>query len=273
VLPLIHVAIESLRIIGRGDLVYGAEVDAGQGIVRGLDDLRNWSAEALPAAGRAMVVAALVVTALATALRRKIDVLAHGALFSGVLALVLVAQSGVVATRYYIPAYALFAVGLASSLARLPVPVQVVGVVVAVFAFTPPTEVRDEVRAWVDGEEQQARLVDEVAGIEAAGCTVAAVGLDTEARFALPVVVAVERPRTPPACDVQATYLVLGDARAAALPRVCDPASQTRVMQGEDMGLFQCDRLGREPVRDRLFGLVEPEVLVALYRLRPSLGD
>jgi hypothetical protein len=274
-LPLLHVVVESLRIVGRGDLVYGAEVDAGQGIVRGLGDLYDWASEALPPAGRAIVVGAVVATGLATVVRRKVDVLAYGALLSGALALVLVAQSGVVATRYYIPAYALFAVGLAASIARLPLPVQVAGILAIVLAFTPPTTARDEVRAWVDDEAQQAELVERVAELDSAGCTVAAAGLDAETRRALPVVVAVARPGSAATCEGSATYLVLGGGeRALLLARACAPAYRKHVVQGgEAMALFRCGRLRSDPVRDPVLGPVAPEVVVALYRLRPSLDD
>jgi hypothetical protein len=261
VLPLLHVVIESLLIVGRGDLVYGAEVDSGQGIVRGLQDLYDWASEALPYAGRAMVVGAFVVTVLATLVRRKVDVLAYGALLSGVLALVLVAQAGVVSTRYYIPAYALFAVGLACSLARLPLAVQAAGVVAAVLAFTPTTEARDGVRNYVDRESQQGELVQAVAEVEAAGCVVAAAGLDPEASEALPVVVAVERPRTARACEEGATYLVVGgDAAGLALRRACVPPQVRVVQQTDAMALLRCGRLHDGGA-----------ALVARYRLRPSL--
>ena len=71
---------------------------------------------------------------------------------SGALSFVFAAQSGVVATRYYIPVYALFAVALSLSLVRLPRFFQVVGVLVIFFAFMPPSETRAEVSRWTDEE-------------------------------------------------------------------------------------------------------------------------
>ena len=48
VLPLVHVAVETVRITLRGDIVYGAEVDGGAGIVDGLQILYDWLHEAIP---------------------------------------------------------------------------------------------------------------------------------------------------------------------------------------------------------------------------------
>ena len=55
-------AIESALIVARGDIIYGAEVDSGKGIADGTAELLGWTHEALPVAGRWLVVAALVLT-------------------------------------------------------------------------------------------------------------------------------------------------------------------------------------------------------------------
>ena len=67
-LPLVHVAVETVSIVLRGDLVYDAEVDAGRGAWAGVVALWDWAHEALPWAGRAFAVSAVVLTALAFAL-------------------------------------------------------------------------------------------------------------------------------------------------------------------------------------------------------------
>jgi hypothetical protein len=273
-LPLAHVAVESLRILVRGNLLYDAEVDGGRGVVRGTQALVEWGDEALPLAGRWLVVAAFALTLVVTLLRRRLDVLALGALASGALALVLAGQSGVVATRYYIPSYALFAVALMLSLVRLPSPFQVAGLVAVVLAFVPVTPIQEEVRFWVGEEELEGALVRAVSELD--GCTVAADGLDLERTFALPVLVALAQrgAGADGACEGGTTYMLVGNVEAALpLLRACERGNLALVRRGgQFMSLYRCGQLREEPVLEPLLGPVEPEVLVALRRFRPSLG-
>jgi hypothetical protein len=271
-LPLGHMLVQTIVIVLRGDLVYGAEVDAGETAVEGLAELWDWAHEALPDAGRGVVLLSFVLVGLVALVRRRIDVLAVGALASGVLVLLIAGQSGVVATRYYIPAYALFAVALVRALAFLPASVQAAGVAAAIFAFIPLTDARSEVRTWVDEEERAAALVHAVADVDRAGCVVAAAGLDLETREALPVLLGLQRPPDGRGCSERSTYFVVGpgdDARP--LLRTCAPGQLDRLVRGNDvMTLYRCGRLRREPVRDPLFGPVEPGVLVAIRRFHPA---
>jgi hypothetical protein len=275
VLPLLHVAIESARIVGRGDIIYGAEVDSGKGIVRGTEALWDWADEALPIAGRWLVLAAVVLTLLVALLRWKLDLLALGALASGALALALAGQSGVVATRYYIPTYALVGIALALGLVRLPSPFQAAGLVAVFLAFVPVAPIHGEVRYWVDNEMSEGALIRAVSDALDAGCAVSADGLDLERSIALPVLVALEQGGGPAqdTCEGGTTYMLFGnDVLARELARSCDRGALERLRQGgEFMTLHRCVRLREEPVLDPLVGLVEPEVLVTLRRLRPSL--
>jgi len=274
-LPLIHIAIESARIVGRGDIIYSAEVDAGRGIVRGTEALLDWAHEAMPPAGRWMMVAALVLTLLVIVLRRRADVLATGAIASGSLALVLAGQSGVVATRYYIPSYALFAVALALGLVRLPVPFQAAGLAAVALAFLPTAPIHDEVRVWVDNEKIEGAFIRDMSDVIDAGCAVAADGLDVERAVALPVLVAVEQDGSlaDGACEAGTTYMLFGNVVAAEdMAAACERGALEPIREGTAyMSLYRCARLGEEPVVDSLVGPVEPEVLVVLRRLRPSL--
>jgi hypothetical protein len=271
--PLAHVAVESLRIILRGDLVYDAEVDGGAGAARGLRELFDWAHEALPTEYRQVALAAAVLTGIVALLRRKVDVLALGALSSGLLALVLAGQSGVVTTRYYIPAFALFIVALAVTLARLPIAVQVVGLVAIGLVVLSPFVPREEVEVWADAERRSGSLVEAVASLESAGCIVAAAGLEPESMQALPVLMAVENPRQVQACEAGGTYFVVGDhGEGLALSRTCERAALEPVLEGgEAMTLARCRRLREEPVRDPELGLVQASDLVAIRRVRPSL--
>jgi hypothetical protein len=235
-LPLGHMLVQTIVIVLRGDLVYGAEVDAGETAVEGLAELWDWAHEALPDAGRGVVLLSFVLVGLVALVRRRIDVLAVGALASGVLVLLIAGQSGVVATRYYIPAYALFAVALVRAVAFLPASVQAAGVAAAIFAFIPLTDARSEVRTWVDEEERAAALVHAVADVDRAGCIVAAAGLDLETREALPVLLGLQRPPDGRGCSERSTYFVVGpgdDARP--LLRTCAPGQLDRLVRGNDV--------------------------------------
>lgn len=244
-LPLLHVAVETARIALRGDLVYGAQVDSGAGIWRGVRVLYDWSHEAMPATSRYLLVGSVVLVVVAAVVRRRLDLLALGALASGTLAIVFAAQSGVAATRYYIPMYALFAVALSLSLARLPEFVRAAGVLVVFFAFMPPGEPHAEVSRWSDEEQQHAEIVSRVAALERSGCTVAAAGLDLETGIALPVIVGLERPPSGPSCIEDGAYFVLPPSPGGSLSLLgaCAPGGLEPLAAGRVVALYRCTRL------------------------------
>jgi hypothetical protein len=269
-LPLVHVAVETALITARGDLVYEAKVDAGKGIVHGIGDLYDWSSEVLPWAGRALMVGALVLTALVLVGRRRIDYLALGAVASGAVTLLFAAQSGVVANRYYLPAYALSGVALVLSLARFPVFVRLAGLLLVVFAFVPVTEARNYVELWAEDYRLSEAFVLGVAERVSAGCVVASAGLDEEPGQAFPVIMAVEGSASPP-CPVGGTYFLIGPlSDGRALLGACAPGALQRDLDDRDLAaLYWCSRLRSEPVSFPGLGLVEPEQLVEQLRLRP----
>jgi len=273
-LPLIHVGIEILLITARGNLVYDAEVDSGRGILRGAEILYDWAHEVLSPDAQLVVYGAVAFAALAVLIRRRVDVLTVGALASGVLAFLFASQSGVAVSRYFIPVYALFAVALALSLARLPRVVQLSALAWMILAFVPLPGVRAEVSGWADEEQQKEGLVRAVVDVQSSGCVVATAGLDAETRRALPVLVEVERRPVEPPCRDGSTYFVLGaGVDAASLVGTCVPDGLQHVVQGaETMSLYRCTRLRADPIRDPLLGVVEPETVVALRRLHPTLG-
>jgi hypothetical protein len=268
-LPLVHVAVETFRIVQRGDLVYDAEVSGGRGLASGVRELYNWAHEALPENARQLMWAAIALMVVAAFVRRRVDPIAVGALLSGALSFAFAGQSGVVATRYYIPICALFAVAFVLSLARLPTAIQVVGALAVVFAFIPPPGTRDEVQSWTNEELGNSALVKDVARVESSGCLVAAAGLDLESSLALPVLVGLKGGSAAGPCDADA-YLVVGPGEdGRALASACAEDALEELRQAP-IGSFQrCQRLRTERVRDATYGLVKPEMLVALRRLEP----
>ena len=230
--PLLHVAIETIRIVQRGDLVYEAEASGG-GVVSGVQLLWEWTHEAVPENARFLAYGAVALTIVVAIVRRRLDPIAVGALASGALTFVYAGQAGVVATRYYIPAVALFAVAFSLSLARLPAPLVAAGGLAVFFSFMPPPGTRDDVQLWTSEELRNGALVREAAELESSGCVVAAAGLNAEESVALPVVIGMtstDRART---CPPGETFLVVGPGtKGKALMAACRPGGTDAVDGG-----------------------------------------
>ena len=267
-LPLVHMAVEVIRISLRGDVVYETDVGDGARIARGLRVLYDWSHEAMPLNSRYLMVVSVVLVVVVAAVRRKIDVLAVGALASGALSIVFAAQTEVVATRYYIPIYALFIVALSLSLAQLPTLVQAAGVLLVFFAFMPPYEPRAEVSRWSAEEQQQTKIVSLVADLHRSGCTVAVQSLDPETSLALPVLVKLHTTVTERHCIPRGAYFVLPayPPPSLSLLRVCVRRRLEPIELGRSLGVYSCGQLRTGLIRDPDLGLVRPHQLLAAYR-------
>jgi hypothetical protein len=249
-LPLLHVAIETLRILQRGDLVY--EEQTGDRGIASVQVLWDWAHEAVPENARLLCYGAVALTVIASVVRRRIDTIAVGILVSGVLTFVYAGLSGVVATRYYIPIVALFAVAFAISLARLPTPIVAAGVLAVFFSFMPPSGTRDDVRAWVDEELAAGVLVQEVVDQQASGCTVAVAGLDLEASAALPVAVGVTDAGPAKPCAPGEAVLVVGPhPEGAGLTAACVESALEPLVESPVGTVYRCAELrpGDEPAR------------------------
>jgi hypothetical protein len=263
VLPLLHVAIETLRILQRGDLVYDDE--GGNHGLASVEALWDWTHEAVPENARLLCYAAVALTLIASVVRARIDAIAVGALLSGVLTFVYAGLSGVVATRYYIPIVALFAVAFAVSLARLPTPIVAAGVLAVFFSFMPPPGTREDVQAWVNEERAAGSLVREIAARESSGCTVAAAGLDLEASRALPIVVGVTDAGNDKPCAPGETVLVAGPHEAGtALAAACVESALEPLVQSPIGTVYRCAELRPGSTSARL---------VARHRLEPIVRD
>lgn len=269
VIPLVHVAVEVVRIATRGDLVYDAEVDAGRGIVRGFEVLWDWVPEVFPHQAQRLVLAAVLLAAIVAIVRRRVDALVVGALASGVLVVLFAAQSGVAASRYFIPVYALAAVALVLSVARLPTIGQVAFLLMVVaLSLSFVSEARYEVREWATFEDEGASLVRAVSKARASGCPVAVAGLDGESRAALPVLVTLLGEPVVSSCVRGATYLVIRSSdEGAALARACVDDELGALLDLRLADVYRCARLETRHVRDPMFGLVSPAMLVQLRGL------
>jgi hypothetical protein len=271
-LPLVHVAVAGARLAARGDLIYGADVEGGGDVWSGFVDLYDWAHEAMPENARLLMWAALALTALVAVVRRKLDVIALGALASGVASLALAGQSGVLATRYYIPAYALFAVAFALSLARLPAPVRLAGVLCVLFAFVPLPDTRGEVERWTAEEVAGAAVVQEVAALDVSGCALAIEGVDPETTQALPVLVRLQSEEARTCGDARAYLLLHPNGENTTLYSACAEGALQAVVESPLVHLHRCGRLADGPVRDPELGEVTPERLLELQRFDAAAG-
>lgn len=273
VLPLVHVAIETVRIASRGNLVYEAELDGGRGAAAGLVDLVVGAhGELHTPFAQLGWLAAVAITAVAALATKKVDWVGLGALASGALALGFAGQAGVVVSRYYLPTVALFGIALALGIARLHRTVQVACLAcVGLVALLSASFARADVVNWTELEKRRASFVDAVADLDSTGCTVAVSGLEIEFARALPVLVALER-RPPGSCTRMETYFVIGASKgAAALTRACDRDQLERLGARPIAGLYRCKRLASGLLRDPRLGLIAPDDLVSRQRLRPHL--
>ncbi|CAN5275972.1 hypothetical protein BH09ACT13_BH09ACT13_13050 [soil metagenome] len=268
-LPLAHVVVESLLILARGDLVYGAKIDAGRGILSGLRELWDGASKILPPVVSLVAGGAVLLIVIVSVLRRRFDTLALGALASGALTIVVAAQTGVAAPRYYLPAYALLAIALSLSVARLARVVQLLVLALVLGTAVTSTAARDEVRRWAEIEEAEAAVVRAVADLEPE-CVVALAGVDLERTYSLPALVAFERDPARRKCTTSGVHFVTGQgAEGRALLAACAPRALAPVLEaGRFLALHRCSRLHARAVRDPSFGLVDPEELVELRRLR-----
>ncbi len=263
VLPLLHVAIETIRIVQRGDLVYEAEANRDSAVA-GVQVLWDWTHEAVPENARYLAYGAVVLAIVATVLRRRLDPIAVGALASGALTFVYAGQSGVVATRYYIPAVALFAVAFSLSLARLPAPLIAAGGLAVFFSFMPPPGTRDDVQLWTSEEVRNGALVREAAELESSGCVVAAAGLFAEETVALPVVMGTTRTGGSRSCSPGETFLVVGPGpEGTALAAACRRGGLTAMAESPVGKVYRCAALRDSPAAARIVtrNRLEPVVL------------
>ena len=269
-LPLAHIAFVAVRIAGKGDLVYDAEVNGGLGAAGGLVELIRKNGLYLTSLARLVMVLACLGTVAAFFVTRTVNKLAVGAILSGILALLFAGQAGVAVSRYYLPPLALFGVAFSVALACFSRKVQVAGVVaVTALALTHARMAQDNVATWVGGEQEWGEFVRLVTTADATGCAVAVGGLELETSQALPVLVALERDAEPGTCAEGETYIVVGsDPSGGSLLEACAPGALSTLRDWPQGSVYRCGRLSTEPVLDPELGRVDPEQLVVRRRLR-----
>lgn len=118
-LPIVHVAIEVARITERGPLVYGAQVNSGDGVARKTVHFIEKMPENTGSYIGWLLLAAITAQVATSVVRRRPDWLLSGLLVTALASLAWSAQTGQPASRFYIPCLTLTAIGFSLILVRL----------------------------------------------------------------------------------------------------------------------------------------------------------
>jgi hypothetical protein len=237
VLPILHVAYETIAIAARGELVYGMSANPTRHGVGHVTSVLRAMSHALGSRIGWLLLVSVLVGALVTVARRRTDWTVLGLYVTAVAALVWSSQSGFAASRYFIPTIGLLAVGLALLVAQLPwfgrlVAVAVViGVAAASFSYG-----RNELSKWAATERRENAFVDTVAAVQATGCHIVVTGLDLERQTALPVLAALQGGRVG-SCSDGSFFLVLGTWDADPATRDACAADDRELIGAWALGL------------------------------------
>jgi hypothetical protein len=210
-LPFVPMAARLIEFALADERFYGAEA-ARQGILDDLSDQVSRAGEVLHSNVPAMLVVVGVILLAVGLVRFGVDWLSIGMLVVALAFVGFAAESGVVASRYYLPAIVLAALVVARAAIPLgSVPTLVTGLALLAAGTWQAHEARDWVQWWADGERDQETIVREAAGRAAGGCDVDVTGLNVEFVLALPVLmpIADEPPR---GCTSSKRFVVVIDA-------------------------------------------------------------
>jgi hypothetical protein len=171
----------------------------------------------------AVVALAAVVVAIGQLLSTRPDWLALGLMVTGFAFVLFAAESGVEATRYYLPPLTLLCIAIARSIASLGQKAAVaLGVVAIASSLVHLPDARNWVEWWVDVERGREALVREAAALQAGGCVVSVTGKNVELVAALPVLMPlVDEPAR--GCEPGFRYLVVIDGEASGVTGPEDP--------------------------------------------------
>jgi hypothetical protein len=186
-LPYVPLGFRTAQLWLAGERVY-EEAAAAKGFLARFSDQLEEAGDALLSDLPTIVMVAAIVLLAAAAFRRGIDWLSVGLLVVAFAFLVAGAETGVVASRYYLPPIVLGALVLARSAVSLgSAVVALTGVLLIAGGAWQAWDSRGWTQWWVDGERDRETLVREAAGRAAGGCDVDVVGLNVEFVLALPV--------------------------------------------------------------------------------------
>ena len=182
-LPLLHVAYETLRIVERGKLQYGGHASTNPHVA--LDAFLRINGDIHSKLGTVVIDLAVVLLAV-RAVRRDVDVFAVGLVVVGAANLQMSMATGQYPSRYYLATFVLAALVVARSLSRLPTMAGLVAVAaagaVALHSFGGS---HAAVSGWAQADENGVELAQTVHRLRSFGCTVRVAGLDEERTLAV----------------------------------------------------------------------------------------
>jgi hypothetical protein len=276
--PLLHLLYELATIAGTGSTVYDAPIPSGTGgwTARLHDAFRaQWTN--MPGVLNsdvpvALALASTAATAASGFARRRIPWMGIGLVATGWAVLVFQGLGAAVATRYYVPEFALFAVALAIALFDAPRPLRwlaLAAVVAHSIATFPDT--REVVARWASDQNRAAASVRAAAQLHPDSCPVYMGSMIAEYADALPVLLKHVPDGTTGPCDGRfVAMLVYG--RTAGVTPVTNEAIETLCADRggwidlRETSLFEiygCTKLKRTAA----FGQ-DPKAVLAVDRLR-----
>jgi hypothetical protein len=280
VLPVVHVLFEVKRIAASGETVYGAPIPAkGSGLVGLIRDAFHEQWTQMPSLLHSRLPIALALgTTLAVVTvgvsRRRVPWIELGLTVTAWSVLVFQGLSGALATRYYIPEYALFGVALA--LALLGAPALIRGSMLAATVALAVGNIPDThrgVSGWAQTERKQAASVFAAARLNPAKCPVYMASMIAEYADALPSLAARVDGTTTHACDKRFAAMLVYGRTAQVTPvtnetvlSICRHPGWIDLKQTELFEIFGCARIKRRPIAGQ-----RPQAVLAQDRLTPGV--
>lgn len=188
-LPFVPMFLRTAQLALADERLYG-EIAAEKTIAERLSDQLTRVSEVMHSHLPAAIVLTAVALVTAAAVKRGVDWVSVGFLFSGLAFVVFAAEGGVVASRYYLPTIVLAALALARAAVALGArTVTFAGAALVSFGALQAIDARGYVEEWVATEQAREALVREAAARVAGGCDVRYTGLNVELVEAVPVLV------------------------------------------------------------------------------------
>ena len=240
--PIAVVFYEVVAILRRGTLVYGAHVKTGSGSVSVFTHaFRVMHASTQSYAG--FVLLALVLLGLARSVRPlRVDWAQVAILVLGLASLEMSVQTDVYESRYYLPTIALWAVGAARTVARVPAPARTVALLAATaLCAASAVPAHRMVRTWAAGDQQGDDLVRAVREHTHGGCHLTISGVDYERTRSIAALVSY--PDGPGSCAGLPRYELLNvspESEAHPLCRSADAVGSWNVSNLELIKLVRC---------------------------------
>ena len=229
-LPLLAMLYEVVRIVHRGSLEYGAHVKTGRGAISVLvHAMRVMSHQIMSPAG-VVLFAAIPVAVLVGSLSRRqpLDWLLLTVFIVSLAALEMSVQTEYYESRYYLPSFALLAVGAARAVQVLPVRyLRFVVVGACVFALVSATMAHTQVQRWATADQQGDVVVSALRAATRDGCRLSIAGVDPERTLSIGVLVRYGRGQVD--CSGAARHVLLGPLTNETPQAACAPAGATTV--------------------------------------------